>query len=724
VRAAALAVAVLLVWAPGAAAAIHGNVNVNYFSSDTDTEGQQSTSTQSLLQNYLLDVEGPITPKVGYAGYLRATRVEQSTTIGGSEIERFLTTIEPELQLNLRDPIYNVSSGYRRSETWTGADFDNDERETSNFYFVRAAITPLRLPVITLQYDRLESFDHRNPMELDQVDNNILLDLNYVWQAVRTYYSFNYLSTENNAPGLLGSPEEETTTINHLGRVDYADVFGAGRFPLAVSYQVNSFDTDVSGTTSGGAATSLIGVSPGFALANQPAGPRFTDLTLSATISVSLSETGRNIGFQLSAAAICDRIILDLDQLGAGTPVTWQVYARNVGDSSWSFLAETDVARSGNTYTIDFNNSQSFAFYKVVNTTVDLGSRVAGVRAFRRETAGTGPSVNTLSQSLNFNAGAQVVPELALSFNFFLDTQDREPDNYLSSLGNLFPSLFESSTGRPGGPDSSSSVNRTFGPSVRWLPVSWAAATFNYQRLDSFDSEGLSDIGGNTYSAIFNVAALDTLDVTLSYVRSEQEVTQQLIGQPDSQTSTVSDSYLASFTARLLEGLDYVGDFGYTTTGRESRDEPTVETEGYFLHGAVNAQWTPKLFSTLSYTLNWSYTDGEATVTRLGSFVLSWRPTARFNTAYTVTGSMTGDSRLMAQSLAFDWLVLPAIHLHTAGTLARTWPEGVLDQTAVAQVVYYVNRYADFQAGYSYNRTDNLVETTSHSFNLFFNGRF
>lgn len=704
-------------------AAIHGNVNINYFNSHTDVEGQSSSSTQTLLQNYLLDFEGPITPKVGYAGYLRATRVEQSTTMAGVETERFLTTIEPEFQMNLRDPIYNISSGYRRSETWTGADFGNDERESTNFYFVRAGLTPLRLPAITVQYDRLESFDHRSPTELNQVDNALLIDMNYAWQQVRTYYSFNYLTSESLVSLAPGGPAEETTTMNHLGRVDYADTYGGGRFPLAVSYQVNSFDTDISGPSAGGAVP-LSRESPGFALANQPAGPRFTDLTLTASLSVTLDAEGRNIGFQLPSAAVCDRIVLSLDQLGAGATVTWQVFARNLGDSSWSFLGETDVARTGSDYIIDFNNSQNFSFYKVVNATIDLGSRVAGIEGLRRDAAASGPSSTTLSQSVNFNAGAQVVPEVAVSFNFFIDKLDQEPDNYLSSLGNLFPAIVESSTDRPGGAGSSSNVNRTFGPSLRWTPLAWMSANFNYQRQDSFDSEGVNDIGGNTYSAIFNLAPLDTLDVTLSYVRSEQEVVQQLVGQDSADISTTSDSYLASFTARLLDGLDYVGDFGYTTTTRQTSGEPTLNTDSYFLHGVVNAQWTPKLFSTLSYTLNWTYSGGETTATRLGSLVLSYRPTARLNTSYSVTGSMTGDSRLLAQSLALDWLILPALHFHTAGTLARTWPEGVLDQTAVAQLVYYVNRYVDLQMGYSFNRSDNLVETTTHSLNLFFNGRF
>jgi hypothetical protein len=717
----ALAALIVLAWAAGASAGVHGSVNVNYFTSQTDTEGQPSSSNQTLLQNYLLDVEGPVTPKLGYAGYLRATRIEQSTEVGGREREQFFTAVEPELQLGLRDPLYNISSGYRRSEVWLGADFDDEERQTSNFYFARLGITPLRLPMVSVQFDRLESFDHKQPMLLDQVDNSLLVDVNYAWQPLRAYYSFNYVSSENEAGGLIGVPGQTTTSFNHLGRLDYNDVFG-GKFPLSASYQVNSFDSDVSGAGAP-TASQLTGLSAGFALANAPAGPRFTDLTFSASISVSLDQTSRHVGFQLTAPAVCDRIILDLDQTGAVAPVTWQVYARNVGDSSWSFLAEQDVARSGNAFTIDFINTQAFSLYKVVNTTLNLGSRVAGVRAFNRQVAAE-PSLSSLSQSLNFNAGAQVAPEVSLTFNFFMDKLDREPDNYLSSFGGLFPSIFESSTGRPGGADSSSSVNRTFGPSLHWLPAAWMAATFNYQRQDVFDSEKRNDVGGNTYSAIFNFSPLATLDTTLSYVRTEQDVRQAIPEQPESQVSTVSDAYLASVTARLLEGLDWVGDFGYTASQRESRTEPTIETDSYFLHGALNAQLTPRLFSTLSYSLNWAYTGEQSSVTRLGTLVVSYRPTARLNTAYSISGSSTDGNRLLAQSLSLDWLVLPAIHFHVTGTHARIWPEGATDQTALAQVVYYLNRYADLQLGYTFNRSHNLVETTTHSFNLFFNGRF
>jgi len=722
VRRAALAIVIALAWTQAALAGIHGNVNVNYFTSHISTEGQPSTSSQTLLQNYLLDVEGPITPKLSYAGYLRATRVEQNNTLSGIEQDRFFTTFEPELQLTLRDPIYSVTSGYRRTESWTGADFDDHERQTQNFYFARLGISPLRLPAISLQYDRLESFDYRNPMRLNEVDNNLLVDLNYTWQAWRAYYSFNYIAAEDQAGSSIGGLGE-TTTTNHLGRLDYTNIF-VGKLPLSVSYQVNSFDTETSGTAPGGGATQLSGVSPGFALANQPAGPRFTDLTMSATISVTLDATGRNIGFQLPATAVCDRIVLDLDQLGGGLPTTWQVYARNIGDSSWTFLAEVDVARSGNTYTIDFTNSQLFTFYKVVNTTVDLGSRVAGIRAFLRQAAGTTTPSATISQSLNLNAGYQLAPDLSFTFNFFVDKQDLGADNYFSSLGNFFPSMFSSSVERPGGANSTSSVNRTLGPSLRWLPAAWMAATVNYQRQDSFDSRGLNDVGGNTYSAIFNFAPLETLDTTLSVVRSEQDVRQNIEGQPEAHTTTASNSYLASFTARVLEGLDWVSDFGYTNSERDNRADPMVATDTYFVHGAFNAQFTPKLFSTVSYSLNWSYAGEETTVTRVGSLVLSYRPTSRVNASYSVSGSTSGASQLLAQSLAMDWLVLPAIHLHAAGTLARTWPEDVTDQTLLGQLVYYINRYADLQLGYTFNRSSNLEETLTHSFNLFFNGRF
>ena len=89
-----------------------------------------------------------------------------------------------------------------------------------------------------------------------------------------------------------------------------------------------------------------------------------------------------------------------------------------------------------------------------------------------------------------------------------------------------------------------------------------------------------------------------------------------------------------------------------------------------------------------------------------------------------VSGSDTDETQLLAQSLSVDWLVLPALQLRAAGTRTRTYPEGETDQTVLAQGVYYVNRYMDVQVGYTFNKFNNLVDSTTHSFNLFLNGRF
>jgi hypothetical protein len=716
----ALAALLILGWSSAALAGVHGYANVNYFNSTTDTEGQPSSAQQVLMENLMLDVEGPITPKLGYAGYLRASRVEQSSESGRVRSETTLTSLEPDVEIGLRDALYTLTSGYRRTESWRAAHFSNDERQTQHYYFARLSLTPLRLPMVNLQYDRLEGYDYLTPSQLQQTSDSLMLDVNYFWQPVRLYYSLNYRDSDNGAA--FSEAPGQTTSWNHLGRVDYSQGLLGGKIPVAASYQVSSFNSNqvvgVTGTTAPSQVTGTVG--------------RFADATtttLTAGLPGSLAP-GDNLGFDFGTGTprVVDELIFSPATTSPPLTATWQVWGANLG-GSWSFLGGADAALAGEAYTVTFANTQAFSFYKLVYAssnlaTITLSSAgTATLRAFNTQVAAP-PQLSSLSQTINFNTAGQITPDLSLAFNLYLDRLDQNGDSLLDAFGNLLPSIWKGSTSRPGGASSTSNVNRTFGPSLRWLPTAWAAVSLNYQRQDLFDSEQTNNLGGNNYSAVFNFTPLATLDTTLSWSRTEQKTSQRVSDGSVRQGDSLSDAYLASLTAHLLPGLDWVGDLGYTTSQQESTSEASTQSDSYYVHGILSAQITPVLFSTLNYSFNWAYSGPEMTRSKTGSLVVSYRPTARVNTSYSVTGSDMGDSQLLAQSVSFDWLMLPAIHLHASGTQASTYPGPTTSQNLLAQLVYYVNRYADLQLGYAFNRSKSPVESTTQSFNLFFNGRF
>jgi hypothetical protein len=729
---------VLLAWAAAATASVDGNANVNYFSTQTSTQGLPGTSSSTMLQNYSLNVAGPITPKVLYTGYVQATRTEQSTQTGDIEQRRYLTALQPEVQLTLQDPLYSLSSGYRRLESWNGSGFSDSYRNTSNYYFARMGITPLRLPVVSLQFDRQESFNYSSPMSVNQTTTNVLADVNYAWKYLRAYYSFNASRNDNKVAG------QGDTVLNHVGRLDYSQPFGGGKYPVSISYQVNSTDAPVGAPVVGGGFANPVAGTLGSATNDVLLGPQFTNLGGWDVANLALNEAGRNLGISLPTAAVINQIVLDLQQVGAVAASAWDfaVYAKNDTDSSWRLLGTVNVGRTSNLFIISFANNQTFKLYKVVNITADISvppTTVSNLRAFNVQVTGQAASTQALSQALNMNTGARVSPEINVAFNFFMDKLDRGPDSFFGAAGKLFGPLFTSSVSRPGAEGSFSSVTRSFGPTVSWLPARWMTANFSYQRQDSFDSDNLNNSGNNTYSATFNISPLASLDASLSYVRTQQNSqVRSSVANPVAESNSTSDSYFASVTARLIEGLDWVSDAGYTTSGQTG--VTAAAASGYFLHQALNVQWTPRLFSTVNYSLNWATNSttsapsvlpsalpatSTSTVSRVGNLVIGYRPTNRINTSYNISTSSSGSSRLLSQAVAFDWLILPAIHFHASAGQARISPQSSTTRSALAQLIYNVNRYVDLQAGYTLTtQSTQVIGTTTQAYNVFFNGRF
>ena len=146
-------------------------LNVNYLHTEQLEDGTRVSSSNNTFQNYYLRLDKSITPALSYQAYFRTGLTDsRSTDAHGNITDAYQRSIEPALDVSLRNPMYGLTAGYRRLEFWTTAHLKEESRQTTEFYYSRFDMTPYQLPSLSLQFDRQNTFDH---LPVSKVDNSI-----------------------------------------------------------------------------------------------------------------------------------------------------------------------------------------------------------------------------------------------------------------------------------------------------------------------------------------------------------------------------------------------------------------------------------------------------------------------------------------------------------------------------------------------------------------------
>jgi len=141
---------------------------LNYSTEEEFEDDEKIKETDVFNRNLYLALNKPVTRFLSYDLLFRTFWVD--TTIdeaNDSEEDRYIRVIEPEIGINLANPMYRLSGGYRRSETWTSDKLSDEHRLTTNFYYSRFSVFPRELPSLSLDFQRDEIFDHLSVSRTD-----------------------------------------------------------------------------------------------------------------------------------------------------------------------------------------------------------------------------------------------------------------------------------------------------------------------------------------------------------------------------------------------------------------------------------------------------------------------------------------------------------------------------------------------------------------------------
>jgi hypothetical protein len=719
---------------------LSGHVNLIHNFREGLEDGEKTSDTSKTAQNLTLDFSKPITNALSYQFYLRESISDEETT---DTRENMLTTkkrsLEPSMDIYLRNPMYNWSSGYRRQEEWSTARLTNEGRETSVFYYSRFNLMPKALPSLSLDFDRKEEFNYLDPMTLDKSNDDYSASSTYSLPSenVKFRYYMNY--NHNVAKDEIGITEK---TIDDSFNTNYSTGYSGFIWNRAVSYTVgyrgnysrNKRRQFVTQTGSFLNERTQLG---GFYIQNindqvalNSLGSLIdNDVITSAGINLNTG-TDHQIGIAVSSSRTVDRLYIYVDRdvsadtnLNAGS--NWSILRSNFNQlNTWSSVSIssvvkiiTDAANNTFRYEIEFTSPQNASFFKAVNT---AASSILSVQATEIEAYGTDPlttdelkSVDTsFTQGINLHAGIKPSENITIALTYSLDRTDQNPLSLSRSVGGVFQNLFDNTIS---GEKSNfrSQITRNYGITTIWQTHELLTTTSSYQKNENFDNMDQNDFTSNTYRIAFNYYPIPTLDSTLSVIRNESF--------SFGEKSNSNDSVLLSAGAELYKDLHLTTDIVYTKA--RSLPEDSAVTSN-LVNVSLDARITKKISSTLTYNYNRQLTESAAPDFQESLLILNYRPGRFINLTGTVRYSDADGDVTISEGIAADWLPLPALRLNFNYDHTDSEPDPARNDSFNGLLIWYLTKFADLRFTFTYTQVVEATKTESYNYNTSLNARF
>ena len=152
---------------------LSGSFNINNGTSTNIEEGEVTSETDTFNRNLDLNFQHSFTPMFTSQINLRTNFADADAIDSDGEITTtYRRSLEPALDLNFANPMYDLNAGYRRREQWTTAHLSNESRRTTEFYYSSFNITPEALPSLSIQFDEQRNFDHLSVKGVDTTDRS------------------------------------------------------------------------------------------------------------------------------------------------------------------------------------------------------------------------------------------------------------------------------------------------------------------------------------------------------------------------------------------------------------------------------------------------------------------------------------------------------------------------------------------------------------------------
>ncbi|MEW6067769.1 MAG: hypothetical protein AB1610_05725 [Nitrospirota bacterium] len=734
-------------------------LNINYTNTETFEEGEKTGSSDSLYQNYYFSFNKSLTPVISYQLYLRTSLTDTaSTDTNGDTTSTYSRTAEPAFDIFLRNPVYGISTGYRRTEQWTSASLRDETRDTTEFYYSRFDLMPRDFPSLFLQFDRQEIYDYLSVSETDTATTKYSASSSYnlLYEDIKLAYNLTFTRSEDETP-LSTITKTINNSYNGSYNLGYNKSLWNNKVNIVAGYQGNysyseveqfstetgsvSFERSASSGMYGGPGTSITPnvdvLSPVFTLTdddyNTPAG----------TINIGQNGSAyHNIGIQLfSSQEPVDTLYIYVNKdITSDTtltnPSSWSVSYSDFNQSgTWTDItiqnitvSAYDISNNIYRYEIEFAAPQYALFFRVINldnaTINDV--LVTEIEAYGTdeisETGKTTDISTFFTQGINFSTTVRPSNTLTFSLNYFLNRSDQNPESALDSMTGAFSNIFSNSiTGKE---DMQSNVTRTYGVGSTWLTHRLLTTSARFQRNESFDNSNETDYSSNTYSLDFSSSPLPTLDTRLSLVKTSS----YSFGEKESE----SNLYLFTTGAKLYKDVNLIVDLGYTqaetfSTDAESEDTESedAESESYtkYIRGRLDARLTSRLSTNFSY--GFSETSGDETSTSIdGTAVVTYRVGSFMNVSGNYKISDTDGDISTSEGVLLDWRFLPTIKFNLSYQHSRTEPEPTTTDSFSGYTIWNITKFLDLQLAYNYSCSTDETEEETYSYSGSLNCRF
>lgn len=705
-------------------------------------DGNMISETDTFNRVFYLSYSEPVTPVLSYQINLRTNLTDTDTTNADSYTETtYQRTVEPALDLYLNNPMYNISTGYRRQEQWSTAGFSDEGRETSEFIYSRFNVTPAALPSLGLQYDRQQKYDYLPDSALD--DTNAIYTINSTYSLpssdLTMRYAVNYSQSVNETP-LQTNTRSELDNFNGTFNVAYSGRFWNNKAGYTAGYQgmyarnkTEQFVTEAGtilnkrGAFGGLYAQGTLAKNDVDVLTAKGA---LTDTALNTSTGIDLS-SGKfhNLGILISSANAVDRLFIYVNKnvlidANLGDKAGWIIYKSSFNQAgAWSpvtissvSVKSVDPANNIYRYEILLPVSQTASFFKVINLKL---SSVPGVEVTELEVYGEDDAeetvtnvTNAFNQQINFSVNTQPWKKLGFLLTYSLDRSDDNPESPLSSIGGVANNIFSDSitTEKTG---FSSNVSRNYGISSRWLTHRLLTTIFRLQRNESFNNTKETDISSNTYNVSFNSMPIPTLDASLSLIRSNSF--------SFNEKTTSNNSAVLSVGSQLYRNVNMITDLGYTRSQSHANDTTTSSRS---INGTIDALLTKQLAGNINYSYSWSTSAGSSSRASDNSATVSYRPGRFINISGTLNVSDSNEASSTSEGIMLDWLPVPVIRVNVNFQHTDSEPGPETTDSANGFVTWYITKFASLRTSYGYSRTIQEIKSENINWRTSINCRF
>lgn len=709
-------------------------------------------TSDNLNQNYYLRLDKSITPLISYQLYLRTNLTNSHTTDSQDKTTKtYQRAIEPALDLSFRNPIYGLDVGTRRLEQWSTANLSDDSRRTTEFYYARLNIRPHDLPSLSLQFDRQKDYDHLSERKIDTTNNRYSGSSWYdvLYKDLRLAYNLTYTRNESKTPiGTISKTINDS--LNGLYNLGYNKSFWHGSVNVSAGYQGNyvrnkteQFATQTVSVTSKRTAWHGLYVydnSPSITDKMESDGTLIDvnyDKPAASNINLS-TQKGQNIGIDiwLSSRKNVDKLYIYVNKdismdSSLNNPASWEVYKIDT-DADPTFVPTTwsevpirlvsgkyDSLHNRSYYEIELLQPTTARCFKAVNIALSgiTDVLVTEIEAYGTDIVQEGWSTDVstfFTQGINLNAILRPVRRLTFSLDYFLNRSDQNPESIFDSISGAFANMF-SEPEEEKDKKLKSNITRTHGASSTWLTHRLLTTTVRFQRNEAFDNKDEMDNKSDTYSLVFSLSPLPTLDANLSFIRTYT--------YDFNEKRSMNNLYLFTISSKLYRDVNMITDLGYTQSKTYAVDHQNstaaknedTESSTRYIRGMLDARLTQKLSTNLTFGL--SRTSGNTSSrTNDGTLIITYRPGRFINLSGNVKISDIDGDTSTSEGFFIDWLILPAIRMNLSYMHSNTEPDSTTIDTISGYLMWYITRFLNFQFTYSYTR--NVKEKKTETYNL------